>query len=261
VLVSNFKIIFMCITLLLSVGFPVVLAVVVLKKYSRVLNSILIGALIFFISQIVLRIPILQILSKQSYFVEFSKHYLVYSLFLGLTAGIFEEVGRYIGFRGFLKDRLNYQNGLAYGIGHGGIESILLVGMSYINNIVFSFLINSGSLDTLLKSKVAPEVIGAIKSALINTPASAFLLAGFERVFTMAVQIALSLLVLVAVKKGKLYYLVLAILLHTIIDTPVAYMSLLKVNIFAIEFVVLLWAVLSLIYIIKWKDIHRIQES
>lgn len=114
-MVSNLKVIFMCITLLLSVGLPVVLAVIVLKKYSGVLKSILIGALIFFISQIVLRIPILQILSKQSYFVEFSKHYIAYSLFLGLTAGIFEEVGRYIGFRGFLKDRLNYQNGLAYG--------------------------------------------------------------------------------------------------------------------------------------------------
>jgi len=38
----------------------------------------------------------------------------------------------------------------------------------------------------------------------------------------MAIQIALSLLVLVAVKKRKLYYLLLAILLHTIIDAPVA---------------------------------------
>jgi len=251
----------MCITLLLSVGLPVVLAVIVLKKYSGVLKSILIGALICFISQIVLRIPILQILSKQSYFVEFSKHYLVYSLFLGLTAGIFEEVGRYIGFRGFLKDRLNYQNGLAYGVGHGGIESIFLVGIAYINNIVYSFLINSGSLDILLKGKVSPEVIRSIKSALIETPASTFLLAGFERVFTMAIQIALSLLVLVAVKRKRLYYLAFAILLHTIIDAPAAYMALVKVNIFAIEFVVLLWAVLSLVYIIKWKDIHRIQES
>ncbi|ADQ07987.1 protein of unknown function UCP033101 [Caldicellulosiruptor hydrothermalis 108] len=260
-MVSNLKIIFMCITLLLSVGLPVVLAVIVLKKYSGVLKSILIGALIFFVSQVVLRIPILQILSKQSYFVEFSKHYIVYSLFLGLTAGIFEEVGRYVGFRGFLKDRLNYQNGLAYGIGHGGIESILLVGIAYINNIVYSFLINSGSLDILLKGKVSPEVIKSIKSALIETPASTFLLAGFERVFTMAIQIALSLLVLVAVKRKRLCYLAFAILLHTIIDAPAAYMALIKVNIFAIEFMVLLWAVLSLVYIIKWKDIHRIQES
>jgi len=260
-LVSNLKIIFMCITLLLSVGLPVVLAVIVLKKYSEVLKSILIGALIFFVSQVVLRIPILQILSKQNYFVEFSKHYIVYSLFLGLTAGVFEEVGRYVGFRGFLKDRLDYQNGIAYGIGHGGIESVLIVGITYINNIVYSFLINSGSLDVLLKGKVSPEVIKSIKSALIETPASAFLLAGFERVFTMAIQIALSLLVLVAVKRKRLYYLAFAILLHTIIDAPAAYMALVKVNIFAIEFVVLLWAVLSLVYIIKWKDIHRIQEN
>lgn len=147
------------------------------------------------------------------------------------------------------------------GVGHGGIESIFLVGIAYINNIVYSFLINSGSLDILLKGKVSPEVIRSIKSALIETPASTFLLAGFERVFTMAIQIALSLLVLVAVKRKRLYYLAFAILLHTIIDAPAAYMALVKVNIFAIEFVVLLWAVLSLVYIIKWKDIHRIQES
>ncbi|WAM34045.1 YhfC family intramembrane metalloprotease [Caldicellulosiruptor morganii] len=260
-MVSNLKIIFMCITLILSLGFPVLLAVVVVKKHSVVLKSILIGALVFFIFQIVLRIPMLQILSKQSYFVEFSKHYLMYSIFLGLTAGIFKEVGRYIGFKGFLKDRLNYKNGLAYGVGHGGIESILIVGLSYINNIVYAFLINFGILDVLLKGKVSPDMIRAIKSALVETPASAFLLAGFERVFTMAIQIALSLLVLVALKKGKLFYLVLAILLHTIIDAPAAYMSLLKVNMFAIELVVLLWAVLSLVYIMRWKDIYKMQES
>ncbi|ADL41670.1 protein of unknown function UCP033101 [Caldicellulosiruptor obsidiansis OB47] len=260
-MISNLKIIFMCITLIISVFFPFVLAVIVLKKYSGVLKSILIGALIFFISQIVLRMPIIQILSKQNYFIEFSKHYILYSLFLGMTAGIFEEIGRYIGFRGFLKDRLNYQNGIAYGIGHGGIESVLIVGITYINNIVYSFLINAGILDSLLKGKVGAGVVGTIKSALINTPDSAFLFAGFERIFTMAIQIALSLLVLVAVKKRKLYYLLLAILLHTIIDAPVAYMSLLKVNIFVLEFVVLLWAVLSLVYIIKWQDIHRIQEN
>ena len=45
-----------------------------------------------------------------------------YALFLGFTAGLFEEVGRYLAFTTILKKRLDWKNAVAFGIGHGGIE-------------------------------------------------------------------------------------------------------------------------------------------
>jgi uncharacterized membrane protein YhfC len=48
-----------------------------------------------------------------------------------LTAGVFEETARYIAYRFLLKEH-NMENGLIYGVGHGGIESIMLVGVNVV---------------------------------------------------------------------------------------------------------------------------------
>jgi len=45
---------------------------------------------------------------------------------LALTAGLFEETGRYLGYRFWFKDRKTWRVGLMYGAGHGGLESMLL---------------------------------------------------------------------------------------------------------------------------------------
>jgi uncharacterized membrane protein YhfC len=37
-----------------------------------------------------------------------------------------------------LKNKLSWQNGIAFGIGHGGIEALVFVGSAYVNNIVFN---------------------------------------------------------------------------------------------------------------------------
>ena len=49
-------------------------------------------------------------------------------LYGGLMAGVFEETGRYVSFKWFLKKETRIQDGLSYGIGHGGIEAMLIVG-------------------------------------------------------------------------------------------------------------------------------------
>ena len=53
-----------------------------------------------------------------------------YLIFLGFTAGLFESVGRWVGYKWWFRNSLPYDwaHGVAFGIGHGGIEAVALVG-------------------------------------------------------------------------------------------------------------------------------------
>lgn len=256
-MVSSLKIIFMIITLIISFGVPITLGIIFCKRFNGTFKAVLIGALVFFIFQMVLRIPLLQIFAKQSWYIAMAKNRLIFSIFLGLTAGLFEEIGRFLGFKYFLKDRLNYANGLAFGVGHGGIEAILLVGLTYINNIIYAMFINSGKLEEVFTGKIPQETINLIKNMLINTPDYTFLLAGIERIFAITIQIALSLLVLQAVRDKKWTFLVIATLIHMLIDTPIAFMSMKGVNVFILEGVTMIFAIIALMYIIRQKNMDN----
>ncbi|MDR0538038.1 MAG: YhfC family intramembrane metalloprotease [Tannerellaceae bacterium] len=58
-------------------------------------------------------------------------------------AGLFEETARFISFKILKKKYNGIGTGLAYGIGHGGIEAVLLAGLSMIVSIVFCIMINT----------------------------------------------------------------------------------------------------------------------
>ena len=76
-------------------------------------------------------------------------HAWAYTLIGCLLAGVFEEVGRYLAFRFLLKRYTNRRDAVTYGIGHGGIEAILVLGLTAINNIAIAQLVNSGSIETI----------------------------------------------------------------------------------------------------------------
>ena len=176
-------------------------------------------------------------------------NFFLIAIFLSLTAGLFEEVGRYFGFKLFLKKHLSWKNGIAYGIGHGGIEAIVLVGFTYINNLVYSFLINSGQFAEIIAPQIDPELAAYIQAQLIDIPAYMFLVAGLERGFTIVVHIALSLVVLLAVKKGNAIYLLYAILLHAAVNLPAVLIPGLGYNILYAELYLLVLAVIGCIFI------------
>ncbi len=176
--------------------------------------ALLVGALTFVISQLVIRVPILDLLSATTPYQNIMAVPFVYLFFLSATAGIFEEIGRFVGFRYFLRDKLSWRDGVAFGIGHGGIEAFLLVGLTYVNNLVYSFLINAGTYMDTVGSEIPLEAAQMIRDQLVNLPASTFAAAGIERLFTIPLHIALSLLVLLSLVEGKPAYILWAILAH-----------------------------------------------
>jgi uncharacterized membrane protein YhfC len=141
-------------------------------------------------------------------------------------AGIFEETARFISFNLLKKkEYTGIGTGLSYGIGHGGIEAILLVGVSVITSIVFCVIINTGNME-LLTGKLqggALERTNLQINILVNMAPYMFLVSGIERLFAITIQMSLSVIMFFSVYcKGKIWLFPFAILLHAIFDLSTA---------------------------------------
>ncbi|MGB7604470.1 MAG: YhfC family glutamic-type intramembrane protease [Lutisporaceae bacterium] len=261
-MVSNLSMVFMTISMLISILMPIALAIYFYKKKKISLLAVLIGAIVFVVSQLLLRIPMLTFLGTQEWYKAMSLNIAFLAVFLGLTAGLFEEVARYIAMKYFMKNRLSWKNGLAFGIGHGGIEAIILVGMTILSNLILSFMINAGVFEATIGAQLAPEAVDQLKSALVNAPSLSFLIAGYERIMAMIIQIALSIIVLYSVKLKKPIYLLYAILLHGVIDSPLVILMGMKVNYWVMELYVTACAALGLAFIIKsWQASKKAEKQ
>ena len=87
---------------------------------------------------------------------------------------------------------------------------------------------------------------------------SGFLAIGFERLCALVIQIALSILVLYSINIEKIKYLFVAIILHAMIDIPaILYQMKVIGNIWIVEGMVLLCAIVAFMYIKKSKKIYK----
>lgn len=197
--------------ILVSFGVPLAALILAVKQKNRYVKPFFIGALTFFVSQILLRLPLLQLwLANQSWFMVLPvQSPWLYSLLLGFSASVFEETGRYLAFRFLLKKNLRWFDGVVFGAGHGGIEAILLVGINY---IVMLFLYGGTPGD--------PAMI---------------LFAGLERLSAMASHIGMSMLVLQSVRMRSPIYLIMALLIHGIMDSGIGILQLYGFQTIAIE--------------------------
>jgi len=242
----------MVITLALTWGLVFGLVVWIVRRRRGALKAVGIGALVFLVFQLLTRIPMLQVLSGTEWYRALAGRLFWLALFLSVTAGLFEEVGRYLGFRFLLKNQLDVRTGVAYGIGHGGFEALALVGMTYINNLVLSLAINSGKYDAMTAA-LGPSA-ALIREQFVNLPPTTFLAAGIERAMTIIIHIALSLVVLHSVRAKKPLYLLLAIGLHTLVNLPAVILAGSGVNTWVIELLVVAMAAAGLVYILRsWR--------
>ena len=147
---------------------------------------------------------------------------LLYALYGGLMAGLFEETGRFLAFRTVLRKKLgNDKNALMYGAGHGGCEAVLLLSATYISYVVMGILVDLGQADRLTASLTGDALtqMQATLAALTAMTPGTCLLAIVERCVAIAVHICLSVLVWFAAKKPNQGWLFpLAILLHAAFD-------------------------------------------
>ena len=212
----------MALAALFCFAMPVLLLIYYRKKGADIL-PFFIGCLVFVMFALILEPLMHQLVLKV---LPVGKtilgNTLLYALYGGLAAGVFEETGRFLAFMTVLKKKLgNDRNALMYGAGHGGIEAILTLGLAYMGNIVMSVLINAGQTDMLTATATgeAAEQLKAVLDSLVTTAPWTYLLAIVERTLAITTHICLSVLVFFAVKKpDKGWLFPTAILLHAALD-------------------------------------------
>lgn len=224
-MVKSTTILTVCITLFISLILPIIIYIVygIKNKGKGVWTAWLLGASGFFIFQIIIRLPILSLLSMTEWFPSFAtKHYIPYCLILAFTAGLFEVAGRYAAAK-LMQKNLTYERGIAAGLGHGGIEAILLIGVTYLNNLIYIIMINTGTFDSIIKQTADmgadTTALLTIQDTLVQSGSTIYLLAGYERILTMIFHTALSLLVCYFVSQKKdAVGIISCLICHTIID-------------------------------------------
>ena len=207
----------------LGIAVPVCLAVYLVRKHRAKLSSILIGAGTFILFALVLESILHQLVLKGPHGSDILGNTLLYALYGGLAAGVFEETGRFLTMKFLMKKEPSKPlPGIAYGVGHGGAEMLIIFGITMINNLVISALINSGQADAIF-AKVPEEAAGQLQAQLdqLQTLGAGTLLIGlWERFSALILHLGLSMLVWVAVRKGGkwLWLFPAAIVLHAIVD-------------------------------------------
>ena len=203
------SIVAICITLAVTLFLPLVIYLVygIKNKGKGVWTAWLIGAAGFFLPQVVVRLPIINLLSGSEDYRRFSlTQYRLYVFLLAFTAALFETAGRYAAAK-LMGSRLTYERGVAAGLGHGGIESMVIVGMTYVNNLILTIMINTGSFDALVKQvgQTGGDAASLELTELVltETAASSYYMAGYERILTMVFHLALSLLMCYCVHQKK----------------------------------------------------------
>jgi uncharacterized membrane protein YhfC len=171
------------------------------------------GALVFLVSQVILRLPWQIPLGR--WVQDHPKWLIPFLLLSSVTAGLFEETGRWAGYRYLLQKERSPRIGVMFGLGHGALEAILLAGLPLGGLLVAWVMASRG----LLPSGPALEAVRQQTAAL---DAWKVLLAALERASAMAAHVGLSLIVLQVWLRGGMRWLVLAIALHFAVNAVAA---------------------------------------
>ncbi|WP_018132314.1 YhfC family intramembrane metalloprotease [Effusibacillus pohliae] len=201
---------------LFCIVLPFLSFLVVKRKLPSRWRIFWIGALTFFIFQILLRLPWQIPLAAWMREHAAEGWMLVwFTLLSGLTAGLFEETGRYLAYRFFVK-KPTVGDGVALGMGHGGIESALLVGVSIISASIVTYLA------THQQIAIPPDQMAALAAQTnLNGPWYLNFAGAYERVMALIAHVTMSLLVYVAYTRKRFSYFLIAVVVHMAIDAGV----------------------------------------
>lgn len=186
--------------------------------------TFLLGGVCFTVSQLLLRIPLL------NYFLGTSKFQLLYTLnpliigiLIAFSAGVFEESFRFV-FRNlfFKKKDTKLSIPIIFGLGHGIVEAVFVLAPS-----------------------LSMVPLGDLKIALL------------ERVLAIVLHIGLTVIVWNGFQQNKkLQYLLIAIFIHGLINSLVPILAPLEYNILIIESLLFFIDLFIVLYIYQSKKYY-----
>lgn len=211
---------------------PIITAIIWKIRKKERFSTILVGAAYFLLFALILEKPIQNVLafptamglSEHAVSRFLSANPLLLALVTALFPGVFEETGRFFAFKTILKKRRNRETAISYGIGHGGFEVILILGLTYIQYIAYAVMINTGTFGNVIEqvASQAPEQLDSVESVVSLLTGFSFAdlgIAFIERIFAVLFHIGASILVFYACRdKKRLWLYPVAIILHTAFD-------------------------------------------
>ena len=210
------------------------------RKRGGKWTAFLAGAVTFILFALILESVLHNLLFLTPVWAVLQGNIWLYGLYGGLAAGVFEETGRLLAFKLLLKNEREPITALSYGIGHGGAEAILLVGLTMVNNLVLAAAVSAGG-------TTDPAVL-ELAEQLASTPAGMFLWAAFERFGAIILHLSLSVLVFAAVKEPRKKWLFpTAILIHAALDF-IAVVANAYLPVAAVEIIVLIFSVMAALF-------------
>ena len=203
----------MAATGLICTLYPIVLLVLWRKKTHAPVAPFFVGAGTFFLFALVLErlLHTVCLMTDNAISRTITNSVILYTLYGGFAAGIFEETGRFVAFK-LMKRHDDRETAITYGIGHGGIEALLIVGVTMLVNVGLAAVFNRTGAGPGDPTGVAAAALQSI------TPASCAM-ATYERLVTVLFHIALSVLVFAAARRpGRLWLYPVAIVIHASVD-------------------------------------------
>ncbi|MCU0522063.1 MAG: YhfC family intramembrane metalloprotease [Anaerolineae bacterium] len=208
---------------ILMIGIPIATVLLVKKRWSLTMRLALAGAATFVASQI-LHIPANSVLARVLKME--TQPLIIQTIVLGLSAGIFEEIARYLVYRFWQKDARSWRDAVFFGLGHGGIEAILtglLAGLTFVNVIAFTRVADPATLG--LSEEVLATALAQVESYW-TMPAYMPLLAVAERVMALILHVSLSTLVAWSFHARHIWPVFAAILWHATANAVAVYANL-----------------------------------
>ena len=210
----------------LGILLPLGIALLWVRKKHEPFKTVLVGAVIFFLFVTILEKPIqaLVITGEHPVAAFLSANPVWWALVVGLFPGVFEETGRLFAFKAILKNRKNRETAISYGVGHGGMEVLMLLGVNYVAYLAYAAMINSGTFGTVIEQAAAKapeqaETLRTLAEQLAGLTIGGVGLGLVERGFAFLFHIGASILVLYACRdRGRFWLYPLAIVLHTALD-------------------------------------------
>jgi uncharacterized membrane protein YhfC len=213
-------------TVICAIVLPITLAVIFSVRKPESWKPILFGALTYVFFRVLICTSILQMAIPQiSWFNTMSAAQPdLYALIKACIAALFEEGGGFLVILLFLKKQRSILDGIAFGVGHGGIEAITIAAIN-----IAVLMLSSSELSV----------------------SSTIFAGGLERLSTLAIQIALSVMLMKSVREKKYLWLLMAFLIHTAVDFGTVLASQNSVDTWAIELALAAVAIAMALFVLK----------
>ena len=215
------------ITVILMVAIPVIFFICWRKNHKQQtkISWLIAGAIGFIVSARVLELGVhmVCIVTDNPISRFINGNTIAFVLYGIIMAGVFEECGRYIILKYIMKKNRTPENAVLYGIGHGGIEILAVLLPAIITYLAVAVLFSAGDMENALSTlNITEETASA---ALPSIQAAAAFDYGMmamnviERLFAMFVHIGLTVVVYYGVVTVKKNCLLVAIILHMLMDS------------------------------------------